>query len=1740
MVYDEYKAKILKIAAALNKILKHTVLLVCAAVLLAGLIISFFTLKGRIISENAPEPYIEYGQDMKFKVNAILSGITYEYSDDAGEEWSEQAPLYPGAYRVRAFARTAFGKRIYSDSYTYEIQKKPINLSIAEDSIVYGDDPTVIAALAYEDTLECRDFIFGEIIQSKAHVTVDVDRVRVTDALGNDVTYCYDIQNAMIKKIEINKRPLHITVSSKEMEYDGTPIAFDGYEISDGSLAYDDTLGADLGASSITNVGTLVSSAQFKVLSHDGVDVSEYYSISVDSGTLKVNKRPIVIKTYSASKVYDGEYLEETSFDIFYGYRTEAITDGSFFDEERETASTDDILEMPTEPVMDDDIEISEPWMGTVEQGYVIDKSKLGIIQGQSVEVVSSTRIKNAEWAYNSITIAIRDEDGKDQTSNYSMFYMWGELNISKRPLYVKTPTEEFVYDGKVKSSDPSSIEYSGLCPTDTLNVTGTVSLRYPGSVSNQFGLDIVNADGENVADNYRFNMDMGTLTVQPRKLTLKIPDVSVVYDGMPHISDIYDIEFLEGELPDDHSIHLDLHLIDGTAPLSDGQLLDYTSVTDKIDLNYKYNDEILIFDALEDVSNCFDVEIIPGSFEILPRNIDIITSDAEFVYDGKEHYNIEFEVGGLGLALTDQIAVDSYTVCREYVSGGKENILRVSISNMFDKDTSDNYKINYIYGTINIKKLEIAYRSSSFALVYNGHDRSYPYLEFFTGNGKISSLAEGDRYVVTNSVSVTDVSEGIVENRLEFRVEDAMGNNMSHCYDMRFDGWGDIYIKPREVYIDSLSSTWIYDGKSHSDIGWIYTSFPYASPNTFIEGDRLNIGNSTDAKNIGNTFNALYDFSVYSTVRKMDVTENYSVRQINKGIMSVKPREISVRPKYTRTVYSGSDAVVSDWEYYSSRYTLADGHYASVKYANFPNTQVGKYLTAIDRFIIFDSNGNDVTHCYDIKILDGIIDIDKLSVEVTSGDKAWSFDGHTHTNNNYSLRYVNGSEIAGHSIAVSFTGEICNVGSCDNTFSITIYDQSGNDVTDNYDIRAIYGKLTVEAAKLGWLSSSSDGLYYIKTRSYLNYNGHISDPDKEFIYSGLVGLESPDMLAGIALSKLGHSADIHATFDGIDGSMYYRENKDGNSYFRLPKVEDIRELSCDLAEYADYEAQYRRWVYENYLYVDTESKYWLDTLIRTYSIDVNDKNVFDEVAYIISEIAVYGYTNSDKLDASDSMVADLISHKYGHECLARHYAAAAVMMFRNLGIPARYVEGHIVNVNGGNGNAIIPQHSWAEVYIDGFGWVKVEIAAMSGTFTCDGAYIMGGGVSDPTVSNASMTITVSPESFSTVYSGESFVHNGDIYMSRADRTTMEIYENLGFDFRFTVKSGNAVDVGVYDSYVTARVFYGGVDVTDRFNIICLKGKIEIKPFELTLTPEKESKTFDGKPFEHSGALKEAETLMQLSRKYGFVFDYRVAVSNGDDINAGSLGSVKVRELRIYNDRGEDITDNFDVTYASSNFYIQKFTVEVYLLRNQKTYDGHALDYSSFSGRHYRVLNTLPAGYFFDDLQININMVHVGRITNTDLNMRASDPSDNSFSYLVTDMHGNDCTDNFDIVFEYMRDSEGNTIVHVPMEITPRSINIDIDDLYGPSDDDDWMSKVTYKITGEGLADGDSVDIQFCLSYNASLYSEIRVNSLAFISGGEKSESVYLGYMANGYVTIVSDYSVTIYTGNYRTNHRAV
>lgn len=74
-----------------------------------------------------------------------------------------------------------------------------------------------------------------------------------------------------------------------------------------------------------------------------------------------------------------------------------------------------------------------------------------------------------------------------------------------------------------------------------------------------------------------------------------------------------------------------------------------------------------------------------------------------------------------------------------------------------------------------------------------------------------------------------------------------------------------------------------------------------------------------------------------------------------------------------------------------------------------------------------------------------------------------------------------------------------------------------------------------------------------------------------------------------------------------------------------------------------------------------------------------------------------------------------LTKSKIGHSV---HYATAAALMFRYYGIPSRYVEGYLVtpddikDKNKGAGIQISGKngHAWTEIYIDGLGWVPVEM----------------------------------------------------------------------------------------------------------------------------------------------------------------------------------------------------------------------------------------------------------------------------------------------------------------------------------------------------------------------------------------------------------------------------------------------
>ena len=142
----------------------------------------------------------------------------------------------------------------------------------------------------------------------------------------------------------------------------------------------------------------------------------------------------------------------------------------------------------------------------------------------------------------------------------------------------------------------------------------------------------------------------------------------------------------------------------------------------------------------------------------------------------------------------------------------------------------------------------------------------------------------------------------------------------------------------------------------------------------------------------------------------------------------------------------------------------------------------------------------------------------------------------------------------------------------------------------------------------------------------------------------------------------------------------------------------------------AEQELLYRAYVYDSYLNVPVATAEFLRQIITKQGFDRKDGNIISKVAQYIQNAAVYNLNYNASLDQEeDIVVAFLRDYKEG---ICRHYASAATLLFRMLGIPARYTIGYVgytqagqyVNVSSANA------HAWVEVYLDGFGWLPIEV----------------------------------------------------------------------------------------------------------------------------------------------------------------------------------------------------------------------------------------------------------------------------------------------------------------------------------------------------------------------------------------------------------------------------------------------
>lgn len=158
-------------------------------------------------------------------------------------------------------------------------------------------------------------------------------------------------------------------------------------------------------------------------------------------------------------------------------------------------------------------------------------------------------------------------------------------------------------------------------------------------------------------------------------------------------------------------------------------------------------------------------------------------------------------------------------------------------------------------------------------------------------------------------------------------------------------------------------------------------------------------------------------------------------------------------------------------------------------------------------------------------------------------------------------------------------------------------------------------------------------------------------------------------------------------------------------------------------------ESKYKEFVYDNYLQIpDTKN---MDEVHAAYS-DILDKAgnavtavekiaVLDDIRERMNDDCNYTLSPGKTPSNRDFVNYFLIENKKGY-CI--HYATAGVMLARMAGIPARYASGYIVTADDFNGDNMNPDgsftvdvkdnrsHAWAEIYLDGFGWIPFEFTA--------------------------------------------------------------------------------------------------------------------------------------------------------------------------------------------------------------------------------------------------------------------------------------------------------------------------------------------------------------------------------------------------------------------------------------------
>ncbi|QVK18994.1 hypothetical protein KHQ81_04600 [Mycoplasmatota bacterium] len=1633
MLYERYEQRVRRKVLILRQIYKYRFLLITLASIaflsLSGIAIT----KGTIYDVSVPSSYV-YSEDVDFSSKAMFSSVTYSYRHIGETTWVNEKPTTAGEYEVEIKTKQFFGGE-NTKVVGFTIEPKNITLDIQASSVVFGENPIIEAELAEGNYIDDVQFSYENLSQTES--VAKVESITIKDSLGNDVTKSYDFKNASFA-IQFTPRPVTVSLLDITDIYKGVVLTSNDIEITEGSLVEGDIIEI-ISSGSQLEVGSSLNTILTATILDNGVDVTSNYDITFEDGSLEVTTRPITIQTNSDTTTYDGTPFSSLNFEIIEGSIVDThsinvisntsitnvgttdnilsveILDGSG----QNVTSNYDItyvygeLEVTTRQITIASTSDTKIYDGTplFNSDYTVTEGSLG--DGHTINVTSNVDITTVGTLDNEITVQILDSNDNDVSSNYELTYVYGQLDVTKRPITIQTNSDTKVYDGNILSNQNYVVSEGTLVTGDVINITDYTDITNVGVVDNVLIAEIFDSNSSSVTDNYDITYEYGLFEITARPITIQTDSDSKVYDGTALTNENYTITL-------------------GT--LVAGDIINVTGNTDIA--NVGVVDNVLTLDILDseliDVTSNYDITYEDGSLEVTVRPITIKPEYATKVYDGTE---LTSDVAGVtsGLLVNGHMITITTLGSQTNVGTSTNSILTVTIDDG-GNDVTSNYDITYEDGSLEVMVRPITIKTEDATKVYDGTELTSDVAEVTSG-----SLVNGHTITITTSGSQTNV--GTSTNSILTVTIDDGGTDVTSNYDITFTD-GSLEVTPRPISVQTNSDTKVYDGTALTNENYTITA------GTLVAGDTINVTDNTDISNVSVVDNVL-TFEILDS-ELIDVTSNYNITYDN-GTLEVTPRPITIKPEDVTKVYDGTELTSGVAEVTSG--SLVNGHTITITTSG-SQTNVGTSKNSI-LTVTIDDGGTDVTSNYDITYEDGSLEVTVRPITIKPEDATKVYNGTELTSD--VAEVTSGSLVNGHTITITTSGSQTNVGTSTNSILTVTIDDGGTDVTSNYDITYEDGSLEVMVRPIT-IKPEDATKVYDGTELTLDVT--------EVISGSLVNGHMINITTSGSQLNVGTSTNSILTVTIDDGGTDVTSNYDityeeGSLEVTVrpitikpedaTKVYDGTELTSDVAEVTSGSLVNGHTITittsGNQTNVGTSTNSILTVTIDDGGTDVtsNYDITFTDGSLEVTPRPISVQTNSDtKVYDGTALTNGNYTITSGTLVAGDAINVTANTDITNVGTVNNVLTLEILdsglidvtsnyNITFDNGTLevtarpiSVQTNSDTKVY-DGTALFDENYTITSGTLVTGDTINVTANTDITNVGtvNNVLTLEILDSGLIDVTSNYNITFdNGTLEVtarpiSVQTNSDTKVYDGTAlFNENYTITSGTLVardtinvtdntditNVGVVDNVLTLEILDSGlIDITSNYNITYNNGTLEVTPRPITIKPEYATKVYDGTELTSDVAEVTSGSLVN-----GHTIDI---ITSGSQLNVGtSTNSILTATVL---DGAIDVSANYNITYQDGSLEVTPRPITIQTDNDSKIYDGTAL-----SNENYTItFGTLVAG----------DVINV--VTNAELTI--VDVVDNVLSVEIETATATDVTSNYAITYEYGF-----------LEVTPRTLVI--------------------------------------------------------------------------------------------------